>query len=69
MKITQVTTDFVREHLADTNIYRIIICDDGNYGKSHKVARMKPLKNMTVEEFTASVAENAQCGFIVIGED
>lgn len=68
MKITQVSTEYVRAHLADSNIYRIIVCDDGNYGHSHKVARMKPLKNMTVEEFNKSV-QDGHCGFIVIEED
>lgn len=67
IKITQVTPEYVKEHLDDKNIYRILICDDGNYGHSHAVARMKPLKNLTLEEFTESL-KDGQYGFIVIEE-
>jgi len=67
MKITQVSAEYVKEHLEDTNIYRILICDDGNYGNSHRVARMKPLRNLTMEEFVKST-QDGQYGFIVIEE-
>ena len=65
MKITQVSTEYVKEHLQDSNIYRIMICDDGNYGHTHKVARMKPVKNLTIEEFVTSIAD-VEFGFIKI---
>ena len=29
LRITQVSVEYVKEHLKDKNIYRILICDDG----------------------------------------
>jgi len=69
MKITQVSLDYVQSHWEDKNIYRILMCDDGNYGHSHKVARMKPLTKLTIEEYTKSVQPDTEFGFIVIETD
>jgi hypothetical protein len=68
MKITQVSADYVKAHLGDSNIYSILICDDGKGGRSHRVARMKPLKNLTMEEFVESV-DNQDYGFITVDEE
>lgn len=65
MKITQVNADYVKEHLDDPSIYRLTVCDDGNYGHSHISARIKPLKSMTLDEFNKSI-ENENYGFIRI---
>lgn len=66
LKITQVSADWIRDNIGDDRIYRILLCDDGNYGHSHTVARMKPLKNMTIEEYNNSIAANGQYGFILV---
>lgn len=64
--VKQVTTDWVRENLGDTRIHRILLCDDGNYGHTHVVARMKPLKNMTIEEYNESISDGGQYAFITV---
>jgi hypothetical protein len=70
MKITQVTSEFVKDNMAMDNLYRILVCDDthGNTGKNHYSARIKPVRNLSVEEFTDSI-NNPEFGFIRIEED
>lgn len=68
MKITQVSADYVREHMSDDRLYRLVICDDGNYGKSHASVRMKSVRNLTIDEFEKSLESN-QYGFILVEAD
>lgn len=70
MKITQVTKEYVVLHMDSDNLYRLMVCDDthGNTGKKHYSARIKPVKNLSVAEFTESV-DNPAYGFIIIEED
>ena len=68
MKINQVSIDYVKEHLHDENIYRILICDDGKNGKYHKAVRIKPLLNLTLNDFNESIGSET-CGFILISEE
>lgn len=70
MKVTQVNKDYVVSHMDSDNLYRLMICDDthGNTGRKHYSARIKPVKNLSVAEFTESI-DNPEYGFIVIEED
>lgn len=70
MKITQVDKDYLVAHMEEDNLYRILICDDshGKTGKTHYSARIKPMKNLSVADFTASI-DNPSYGFIKIEED
>lgn len=67
MKVCQVTSEYVREHLNDKNIYRLTTCDDGKNGKSHIALRNKPLKNLTVEELHFSL-DNPDYAFVMVVE-
>ena len=69
MKIKQVDIEYVKEHLdikgmANENIYRLLACDDGNYGKSHMTVKIKPLKNLKIEELLG--ADSEDCAFIEV---
>lgn len=70
MKITQVNKDYLVTHMDEDNLYRVLICDDshGKTGKTHYSARIKPVKNLSVADFTESV-DNPAYGFIKIVED
>lgn len=70
MKITQVDKEYLIAHMEDNNLYRVLLCDDshGNTGKTHYSARIKPMKNLSVADFTASI-DNPSYGFIKIEED
>lgn len=70
MKIVQVSTKFVMENLKSDNIYRIMLCDDtkSTASKKHYSARIKPLKNLSVDELNESI-DNPEYGFIIIEED
>ena len=70
MKVTQVAKEYVISHMESDNLYRIMICDDthGNTGRKHYSARIKPVKNLSVAEFTESV-DNPDYGFIVIEKE
>ena len=70
MKIIQVSTNFVMENLKSDNIYRIMLCDDtkSTASKKHYSARIKPLKNLSVEELNESL-DNAVYGFILIEQE
>jgi hypothetical protein len=68
MKITPVSPGYVATHLGDKNLYRVSACDDGNYGKSHTSVRIKPVRNLTVEDFNASL-DNSNYGFIKVELD
>lgn len=71
MRVTQVDNiGYLKEHMGDDNLYRLVICDDthGNTGRKHYSARIKPVKNLSVEEFTESMS-NPKFGFIKIEED
>lgn len=71
MKITQVdNTSYLIAHMGDGNLYRIMLCDDthGNTGRTHYSARIKPVKNLSIAEFTESI-DNPKYGFIKIEED
>lgn len=68
MKITQVDNkSYLVTHMGDDNLYRVLLCDDshGNTGKKHYSARIKPVKNLSVAEFTESI-DNPSYGFIKI---
>lgn len=65
MKITQVSYYFVKDHMHDSNIYRLLVCDDGNYGHHHQTIKIKPVKNLTVDELAKS-ADNDNAGFVLI---
>ena len=70
MKITQVNKDYLVAHMEEDNLYRILLCDDshGNTGKTHYSARIKPVKNLSVADFTDSI-DSPKYGFIKIEED
>lgn len=70
MKITQVDKEFVISHMDSENLYRVMVCDDthGNIGRKHYSARIKPVKNLSIAEFTESI-DNPEYGFIKIEED
>ena len=70
MKVTQVDKSYVVSHMSSDNLYRVLVCDDshGNTGKKHYSARIKPVKNLSVAEFTESV-DNPDHAFIIIEED
>ena len=70
MKITQVDRDYVVSHMESESLYRLLMCDDshGKTGKKHYSARIKPVRNLSVAEFTESI-DNPSYGFIVIEED
>lgn len=70
MKVTQVNKDYVVNNMDKDNLYRLLVCNDthGNTGKNHYSARIKPVKNLSVAEFTESI-DNPDYGFIVIEED
>lgn len=70
MKITQVNKDYLVTHMDEDNLYRVLICDDshGKTGKTHYSARIMPVKNLSVADFTESV-DNPAYGFIKIEED
>lgn len=73
MKIVQVSNDVVRDNsiknLGNPNLYRILVCDDGNYGHRHLTARLKPIKNLTMDELTASFDDKNTAFIEVIMED
>lgn len=68
MKVVQLTIDEVKNNMNDSDIYRITVCDDthGNSGKRHFSARLKPLKNMSIEEFNESLENEDDFAFIKI---
>lgn len=70
MKVTQVDKEYVVSNMDSDNLYRLLRCDDshGNTGKKHYSARIKPVKNLSVGEFTESI-DNPSYGFILIEED
>ena len=70
MKVTQVTKDYVLDNMRADNLYRLTLCDDshGNTGKKHYSARIKPVKNLSIAEFTESI-DNPAYGFIIIEEE
>lgn len=71
MKITQVDNPaYLTAHMGDDDLYRILLCDDshGNTGRKHYSARIKPVKNLSVAEFTESI-DDSKYGFIKIEED
>lgn len=70
MKVTQVNKDYIVNNMDKDNLYRLLVCNDthGNTGKNHYSARIKPVKNLSVAEFTESI-DNPDYGFIVIEED
>ena len=69
MKIVQIEPEKIREssvkNLRGSDIYRITVCDDGNYGKSHLSARLKSVNTISIEDILASV-EDPNCAFIQI---
>ena len=69
MKVTQVDKEFVLTNMREDNLYRLTLCDDthGNTGRKHYSARIKPVKNLSIAEFTESI-DNPAYGFIVIEE-
>ena len=69
MKVTQVDKEFVLANMREDNLYRLTLCDDthGNTGRKHYSARIKPVKNLSIAEFTESI-DNPAYGFIVIEE-
>lgn len=68
MKITQINCDSLNmAHIAD-NLYRITLCNDGKNSKYHLSARIKPVKNMTLEEFAES-HDNPEYGFVRIEKE
>jgi hypothetical protein len=71
MRITQVDNPaYLKKHMGDYGLYRILLCDDshGNTGRKHYSARIKPVNNLSVAEFTESI-DNPKYGFIKIEED
>lgn len=70
MKVTQVNKEYVVSHMESENLYRLLMCDDthGKTGKKHYSARIKPVRNLSVAEFTESI-DNPAYGFIMIEED
>lgn len=70
MKITQVDKEFVISHMDSENLYRVMVCDDthGKTGRKHYSARIKPVKNLSIAEFTESI-DNSEYGFIKIEEE
>jgi hypothetical protein len=46
-------------------LFRITVCDDGKYGKSHLSARLKSVKTISVEELMDSF-DSPNCAFIKI---
>lgn len=49
-------------------LYRIIVCDDGKYGKPHLSARLKSVKTISVEDLMESL-DDPNCAFIKIHLD
>lgn len=70
MKVTQVDKEYVVSHMDSENLYRLLVCDDshGKTGKKHYSARIKPVRNLSVAEFTESI-DTENYGFILIEED
>lgn len=48
--VSQVSLEEVLKNPLDSKLFRICVCDDGNYGKQHITARLKPVKNVVVGE-------------------
>lgn len=70
MKITQVDKNFVIANMENDRLFRVLLCDDthGNTGKNHYSARIKPVKNLSIADFTAT-CDDPKYGFILIEED
>lgn len=70
MRVTQVSSDYVAKNMDNDNLYRVFKCDDshGNTGKKHYSVRLKPVRNMTIAEYTESI-DNPMYGFIMVEEE
>lgn len=55
-------------NLSDPSLYRVSICDDGNYGTHHTSVRIKPVARLTIEEFN-ECSDKPNYGFISVEED
>ena len=52
MKVTQVTPEFVKEHLFDgLMIYKISVGNSTSHGREQSVAKLKALRNVSAREF------------------
>lgn len=65
MKITQVSSEFVKENYQNPNLYRLVACDDGHHGHSHTAVRIKCIRKMTVEDVIES-EDNPNVGFVLV---
>ena len=72
MRIEQINPESMTgtsvSNINSDGLYRIIVCDDGKYGKSHLSARLKAVKTISVEELMESF-ESPNCAFIKIHLD
>ena len=67
MKVEQITPESLKgtpvSNINEQGLYRILVCDDGKYGKSHLSARLKAVKTISVEELMESF-DSPNCAFI-----
>lgn len=69
MRIEQINPESMKgtsvSNINSDGLYRITVCDDGKYGKSHLSARLKAVKTISVEELMDSF-DSQNCAFIKI---
>jgi hypothetical protein len=69
MRIEQITPSSLKgtpvSSINEQGLYRILVCDDGKYGKSHLSARLKAVKTISVEDLMESF-DSPNCAFIKI---
>ena len=69
MKIEQITPESLKgtpvSSINEQGLYRVLVCDDGNYGKHHLTARLKAVKTISVEDLMESF-DSPNCAFIKI---
>lgn len=68
MKITQVDAYYAKEHSADSNLFLVYLVDDGTAKHAHQSVRMRPVKNCSLQDFSAAI-KRPDYGFVIVDQE